>query len=526
MHSLHSRKLGFALICVLTSAFALSSASKTSLPEDSLPEGLRSPLTKPTLPAPLERHIESWEPQRALVVALTSSFLANQPKALETYLELFRIAAPYLDILIMVPIEQPDVQVKMVQSLSQNPADKALLKRIKFVAATNATVWARDYLPEYALGIKGRLVILDSGRTDFTGDPTEALNMFTDPDTNPSANYYRQLQRTLSDDVTPAYLASYLRTAYRYELQLVRPPISLDGGDFISVGDGEVILSESTLRYNGGEEEDVQQVMKEYFGINKVHFLPTLPGVTIDHLDFIMMPANASTLLVAEPPPAMESPQFYDSILTDQVTEVLTENRRYLEEHFPKKTIIPVPMPPIMRTPRSEVLMNIRQKVVRELCNNYLVAWNDISGRANGGQNQSEAQRRFESKLLAQFGQVNFANDQDLDRVAQSTLGESLAQLEADYTKDTVPYRTYLNATYLHNAAGQQVVIIPRYKPRSQAEVEILEQMETQVLAAYHQAFPEAKLAWLDCDSIIGSFGAVHCITHTVPDWEAIRKKP
>lgn len=484
-----------------------------------LPGGIRSPLTKPTMPAPLDRFIQPWEAQRALVVALTPSFLTNHPDALQTYLSLFRIAARYLDILIIVPFDRPEIQVQIVQLLSKNPTDAALLNRIRFVAATNSTIWARDYLPQYALGAKGRLVMLDPGRIDFTSDPTEALNLFSNPDVNPSATYYRQLQRNLGDDVTPAYLASFIRTNYRYNLQLVRPPIALDGGDFITIGGDDVVLSQSTLRFNGGEDDSIEQVLNAYFGLKNVHYLETLPGYTIDHLDFILMPADASTILVAEPPPRMDSPQLYDSLLLDEVTRVLNDNRHYLEEHFPNKKLISVPMPPIPRTPRSEVLQEIRQQLLQELCNIYLIKWSDIAGRPPGDPVQKETQKQFERALVGQFGQVNFDNEKDLDRVARVVLGSSLADLEASHVKHAVAYRTYLNALLLHNTDGKRAVIIPRYKPQTPEEAPVIAKMETRVLAAFKEAFPDADLQWLDCDPIIGSFGAVHCITHTIPAW-------
>ena len=87
-------------------------------PQDNLPGGIRSPLTKPTMPAPLDRFIQPWEPHRALVVALTPSFLTNQPESLQTYLNLFRIAARYMDILVVVPFDRPEVQVQVVQLLA------------------------------------------------------------------------------------------------------------------------------------------------------------------------------------------------------------------------------------------------------------------------------------------------------------------------------------------------------------------------------------------------------------------------
>ncbi|MCC6414452.1 MAG: agmatine deiminase family protein, partial [Opitutaceae bacterium] len=104
-------------------------------------------------------------------------------------------------------------------------------------------------------------------------------------------------------------------------------------------------------------------------------------------------------------------------------------------------------------------------------------------------------------------------------RVARVALGVPLADLEARHVKHAVAYRTYLNALLLHNAEGTRAVIIPRYKPQTPDEAPILAKMEQQVQTAFKEAFPGADLHWLDCDAIIDSFGAVHCITHTIPVW-------
>lgn len=66
-------------------------------------------------------------------------------------------------------------------------------------------------------------------------------------------------------------------------------------------------------------------------------------------------------------------------------------------------------------------------------------------------------------------------------------------------------------------------MIIPRYALRNAEEVDVLARMEQAVLVAYREAFPNADLHWLDCDPWIEFFGAVHCITHTVPDWDALQ---
>lgn len=517
------RYFGLGLVALLGN-IALTPAALSASFMDSNPM-MSSPLTKPTPSVPLQRLIQPWEAQRALVVALTPSFVKNQPKALQTYLELFRIAAPYLEILVVIPTEHPEIRMRLAQMLSVDPADHPVRDHLKYISATNTTVWTRDYMPQYAIGKEGQRIMLDSGRINFTTDPMEALKLLGSNDESAKAHYYEQVKVAMGDDVTPFYLAEYLRNRYRYDLQVVRPPLYLDGGDFITLGSGDLILSASTLRYNGGNKDEFIPVVKEYFGQKNVHILTTLPGITIDHLDFIMMAADNSTLLIATPPPIQSSPQQYDSILAEQVGEVLIQNRHYLEEHFPDLKLISVPMPPLLRTPRSEVLNTIRQKVLRELCRNYEISWEDIAERPVGDSKQKKAQSKFERSLAAQFGKIDFNNDQHLDRMTRAVLDENLAQLEADFVRESVPYRTYLNATHLHNADGKEAVIIPRYKPRHEGEIEVLAQMEEQVLAAYRKAFPEADLHWLDSDSLIGNFGAVHCITHTVPDWEAIRKQ-
>mgnify|MGYP003652871333 CR=1 FL=1 len=514
----------FILSAILVTVLSPSETAG-AFAEMKLPVGLQSPLTKPTAAIPVQRLIQPWEAQRALVVAMTPSFITNQPRALQSYVELFRVAAPYLDILIMIPEGHPEIQIKLNQLLSDSPSDQAVRMRLKYITASNASVWVRDYLPQYAIGENGKMIMLDSGRINFTTDPNESLNLLANDTSNTNSSYYREMQRVLADDIAPFYLANYARSHFRYEIQTIRPPLDLDGGDFITLGDREVLVSASTLKYNGGLEEDFARILKEYYGLKQVHILTTLPGVTIDHLDFIIMAADESTLLVAEPPPAMESPQLYDAILVDQITDILTVNRDYLSEHLPSKRIISVPMPPLLRAPRSEVLGTIRQNALKALCLAYKIKWAEIAELPLGKRKQKAAQKKFDRKLAAQFGEVDFNKDHDLDRVTKIVLQESLAELEANYIRESVPYRTYLNATFIKNAAGKQAVIIPRYKPRHNAEIEVLAAMEIRVLEAYREAFPDADLHWVDCDALIGNFGAIHCITHTIPDWTAINKQ-
>ncbi len=487
-----------------------------------LPAGIRSPLTTPTAPVPVRRLVGPWEPQRALVVALTPAFMQEDSHVLAVYHQLLRQAARFLDIVVMVPSERPDVQVRLRRLLEADPQDRPVLARLHFLPANNYTIWARDFLPVYALGPKGRLILLDSENISVARNPGEALRFFTTNDPNPEATYYRELQQVIGDDISPAFLAGHLRQAYRFPIRLVRPPLALDGGDFIQAGPDDVILSESTLRFNGGNEDEVARTLHDYYGINRVHYLPTLPGYTIDHLDFILMPAGPDTMLVAAPPPETPTTQIYDRLLSEQVRETLRNNTAYLRDRLSHLRLIEVPTPPPIRAPREKILARIRRETLERIAGAIGLNWADLTGRKADDPLLLAAKEKLEREIARRFGDVRLDRDADLDRVTRSALGESLASLESSFVEKTVIYRTYLNAVQFHTPDGRSAVLIPRYTARSESERDLFADMEPKVLAAFRQAFPKAELLWLNCDGIIEDLGAVHCITHTVPDWASL----
>ena len=479
--------------------------------------GFSSPLLDTTAPVPLRRLVLPWESHRAVVLGLTPEVIDNQPGVYAALLELIRIAAEFVDVGVMYPDHAPDTETRTTLRVSEMPQAEAISRRLQFIPSSISSVWVRDTLPQYAIARSNRLVLIDSRSVDLTSDPTQLLGLLSDQrseEPSRASRADRKLKQIFGDDIAPSFLATYLRFETGEEVRVVRPPLALDGGDFISLSTDDVVVSESTLRYNGGRDDELRATIRDYFGVKRVHFLPTLPGRTIDHLDFILQGIDAGVVVIARPPPAPVQPRLHAARLDDRIRKTLTKNRDYLRAHFPKLRIIELPMlPPIMAAP-EQVREKIRQRITLRLAAQHRIDldayWHGPPGNPAG----AAAAAQLKRILAERFGA---GTPTDFDRVAREVLGDSVANLEATFVEDQTIYRTYVNATLLRAVDGRTAIIIPRYHPRNDAERSMIAAMEEEVLRAYRAAVPEARLIWLDCDDLINEMGAVHCVTHTVP---------
>ena len=152
------------------------------------------------------------------------------------------------------------------------------------------------------------------------------------------------------DDESPELIANY----YGYELyntntgntQLVNT-----GGNFMSDGMGNAFASNLILEENDGwgpygsvnypnhNEEEIDDIMNQFMGINQYIKMETLPYDGIHHIDMHMKLLNEETILVAEYPQGVaDGPQ-------------IEENIQYILNNFTTPygnpyTIIRIPSPP------------------------------------------------------------------------------------------------------------------------------------------------------------------------------------
>lgn len=494
-------------------------AALASPATDGLHGGFSSPLLDPTAPVPLRRLVLPWEPHRMLVLGLTPEVIDHQPEVYGALLELIRIASEFVEVAVMYPDHAPDTETRTVLRVMKMPEGPAVSRRLHFIPSSISSIWVRDSLPQYAVSRKQRLVLIDSRSVDLTSDPTQLLGLLSDQrsdDPRLGVRADRKLQQIFGDDIAPSFLASFLRFDSGAEVRVVRPPLALDGGDFICLSSDDVAVSESTLRYNGGRDDELRATIQDYFGVKRVHFLPTLPGRTIDHLDFIMQGTDEGVVVIAKAPPQVPQSRVYAARLDERVRRTLEKNRDYLRKHFPKLRIIELPMPPPIVASREQVQEDIRRRIYRRLAAKHQIDLNAYWRGEPGNPAGAAAATEFKRIVAEHFGAGTPA---DFDRVAREVLGDSVANLEATFVDEQTIYRTYVNATLIRAADGRTAIIIPRYQPRDESERPMIAAMEAEVLAAYRSAVPDARLIWLDCDELINELGAVHCVTHTVPAW-------
>ena len=110
----------------------------------------------------------------------------------------------------------------------------------------------------------------------------------------------------------------------------------------------------------------------------------------------------------------------------------------------------------------------------------------------------------------------------DLKRGGDENLSykELLNQLLADYIREGTledpsnyfyVYRSYLNATFINGKSGR-LLLVPSYSG--------YQELEGKVLAAYRELFPDTRIVFINSDEIIKQYGAIHCVTITVPDFQ------
>jgi agmatine/peptidylarginine deiminase len=102
------------------------------------------------------------------------------------------------------------------------------------------------------------------------------------------------------DDLSPYAIADAL---FRPEtFNLYRPPLFLDGGNLIELGDGHCLTTTDLVAANGGRDDLVRRALTSYYGCRSITFLQALPGPVIKHVDMFLMPVDDRRVLLASYP--------------------------------------------------------------------------------------------------------------------------------------------------------------------------------------------------------------------------------
>lgn len=461
-----------------------------------------------TAPIPLKRLSTEWEPQRALAMGISFPASMAAPDIAVYEVQLLEIAHQYLDVLVFSEHDHNRAHAYFLSLIDSHPQAASIMAKTHFIDSRNLMRWTRDYGPIFGVDQQNDPVAIDFVYRNLTRDLEEAAYHETDS--------FRHFM-TLQGDAMPADLAVELQNRYDMNLQVVRPPLWMDGGDFIHDGRGNVFVSRQTLVRNGGNRHALAEVFRLYFGAKKLHVLEALPGATVNHLDMILKFVNEDTVLIPEfhHAPA-ESLNPYRRALSRQVREILERNETYLRKHFPDRRLVKVPMPPIMFKSQTEILAEAQTEFLhasalqKRLLSPEAMNQLDPTARA-----ELEAQTR--QLITTEIGSADFSTIEGFNAILRH-YGQVPFDKYFDLHSEAVTrYRSYINSVFLHASNGNHAFVVPRFTSPDPTESRQLREWEQQAAAAYRVAWPQANIHWINCDAMVTDMGFIHCTTITVP---------
>lgn len=238
-----------------------------------------------------------------------------------SFLQVVKNLAQYTKVLILVPGSDhaEDDLYERTSLIKEFPEGSALLAsgNVQFAQVPVNTKWVRDYGPIFIQGADKRILCVDA-RYQTNRESLQEKRQFAimkkafEPLLKKQSAKEREEQEAeeteeertrLLDDVSPSLLAERLRERsgallLPVPISVVRPPIALDGGDFFTDGNGIGFTSTQTLQSNGGNLDLVNQVFREYLGIQEVVYLKPLPGSTVKHIDMFFKVVSPEIILL------------------------------------------------------------------------------------------------------------------------------------------------------------------------------------------------------------------------------------
>lgn len=482
---------------------------------------------RPTEPSVIERLIAPWEPTRAVTLALPLGQFSEQVALRTMFQDTLAAALPRFEVVAFYHRLDEPLLGTWLHGLEGDERTAPYLDRLHLLASDAYSIWMRDFGPQFALGENGRIVVLDASMLD--GQASLENLMLVKSQRDPIEQHLRMvdeistLQGIIGTDRAPSLLASFLEARWHVETELSRPPLVLQGGDFVLGDEETAFISYSTLQVNGGRAREFRSVMKDYYGIERVVFLENLPGKTIDHLDFTIHPIRKGVTLVADAPRGLPLSRSFHRYLDRELKRRAAENRRAVEAALPQGRVLRLPMPPPLLDSDETVRRENFLKALQAFAEAERIALRIDPVATLENWDRFKLDPRIEAKLLGDIGLSDLDTPQAMDRVIERYLGRSFAEVLESHVESQVDYRSYANSLYVENRKGEGLLLLPRYQPRDESERSLLASMEIEVEAVYRDACPDAELIWIDCTTLTGFLGVIHCYTGTIPDFEAIR---
>lgn len=322
------------------------------------------------------------------------------------FLNILESVAKHVRVIVLIPSEpsRENYLYRFVDYIRKFPGGVELLNspNLKFIQIPVNTIWLRDYGPIFVRDANNHIICVDS-RYHTSRESLEEKQSRERAEQLLEAMkviLYAQLPKSkgdeagkqnesnlegrLLDDISPSILAARLRqqkgrSLSAYPLSVVRPPLALSGGDFMTDGRGNGFTSTSTLALNGGSIDSVNLLFKEYFGVNKMLYLQPLPGSTVKHIDMFFKVVSPEIILIGKYETKGNNPTI--SPLQAEAQKTLDYNLRLLKSFYQRKgkavnvisngfsgiqkgkvNIICIPMPDLSR-PKLERLNKLNDEI-------------------------------------------------------------------------------------------------------------------------------------------------------------------
>lgn len=464
-----------------------------------------------TPPVPLSRLASEWEPQQALILSLSFPEAMEDLEIARNFVSVLDAAHTYLDIYVFCDQEKHKEYANFLSLLAHHPRVEAIKRRTHFVDSRSLFRWIRDFGPIFGFGTDDQLVAIDF----VYRDPMKALEeaaLKLDEPLDPLRDFF-----DLHGDAVPIEVAAMIQTEYEIPVDIVRPPVSMDGGDFISDGQGNVFLSRQTLVRNGGDRSQLEDVFRRYFGAKKLHILEALPGRTVPHLDMIMKFLDRETVVLPDFKASKEKAiNPYLAELNRKTRQVIEGNEAYLRKHLPHYKILKMPMPPILFKSREEIVAEAKQSFVKAVAvDKGLVTTEEVRQLTEA--QLVDLERRVLAGIKQELPSADFRTYESFDAVLRHYGQLPLDAYIARYSEPGTRYRSYINSVFLNAKAGKQAFLVPRFTSSDSRESALLKEWEAEVERVYKTAWPQADIHWIHCDSMVADLGFLHCSTLTVP---------
>ena len=484
--------------------------------------GFFGPQTMPTEALEVERLVAEWDPASMLLVSIPLSDTLRDPRIFAFYFSLIDVASRYVEVGILHELNGERMVGRFLKRLEEEGMALASLERVHFLQNQTGSSWVRDFGPLFGVGAGGGLVVFDNIYRSLA-DEKEAWSLApTVIDAGPLAEDEEGFQAFRTEarrsEVSPLFVAKFLREHYQFSCDVVRPPLHLQGGDYIADGMGRVYISEDTVLMNGGRLKDVERVFTEYYGADELLVLNALPGTAAKHLDLLLCHARLGVFILTEPPAMVGGANLSYRRMVEEVRNIQKANEAYLLRNQPEAKIYRVPMPPLVSEDSRRVRVKARSQIFAYVCEEIGIDYLRYVQLPNGDPQRRLVQRRVMEHLGELVGkEIDFENDGDFDLAAKRYLGADLATLiETNVDAGTI-YRSYVNSVQIVTEEGRKLWLLPRYRAREGESVEAFAAMEAEVERVYRLADPGAILEWIDADAVSERMGAIHCLAMTLP---------